>query len=200
MKLQVLHGAFLAALLVVGCGGQTEQQADTETTGGTEETQAEAPSALRAVALLEPTEGNDVHGRVEFEVVDGGVRVHAEVEGLTPGLHGFHVHEKGDCSAPDAGSAGGHFAPHGNPHGAPDDLPTERHVGDLGNLNADSTGVARYDRIDMVISLEGENSIVDKAVIVHSGEDDLESQPTGDAGARVACGVIRTEATSEGAY
>jgi Cu-Zn family superoxide dismutase len=123
-----------------------------------------------------------------FTVVDGGVRVVADLDGLSPGKHGFHIHTYGDCTSADGTSAGGHFAPHGRPHGAPTD--TERHVGDLGNVVADADGHAHYDRVDPIIALHGENSIIGRGVILHAGEDDLTSQPTGAAGARVACGVI----------
>jgi Cu-Zn family superoxide dismutase len=98
------------------------------------------------------------------------------------------VHELGDCTAPDGTSAGGHFNPEGMPHGAPADA--QRHVGDLGNLTADDSGMAHYERTDDVIALSGDHSIVGRGIIVHAGADDLTSQPTGAAGARVACGVI----------
>lgn len=144
-----------------------------------------------AVANLSPTQGNNVTGMVTFTSLDGAVRVEADVQGLAPGLHGFHVHENGDCSAPDASSAGGHFAPEGSPHGAPSD--SARHVGDLGNLEVGQDSMATYTRVDSVIALSGPNSIVGKAVIVHGGEDDLTSQPSGDAGPRLACGVIEMQ-------
>lgn len=141
-----------------------------------------------AVAVLHPTQGNDVSGIVSFAQTDKGVRVVADVEGLTPGEHGFHIHQYGDCSAPDGTSAGGHYNPEDKPHGAPGD--TERHVGDLGNIQADENGKAHLEMTDRVISLRGPHSIVGLAVIVHAGADDLTSQPTGNAGPRVACGVI----------
>ena len=147
-----------------------------------------------AHAVLEPTEGNDVRGQVEFTTVADGVKIRAVVKGLPPGLHGFHVHEKGDCSAPDGTSAGGHFNPHGSPHGSPLGAEPARHAGDLGNLISSGVSTdALYERIDPLLSLDGEASIIGKAVIVHAGEDDLKSQPTGKAGARVACGVIKVK-------
>lgn len=146
---------------------------------------------VRASAELKPTEGSAVVGTITFTSEDGGVRVVAVVEGLVPGLHGFHVHEVGDCSAPDASSAGGHFNPHGAPHGGPEVPPGERHVGDLGNLEADANGVAKYERLDQLLALTGPDSIVGKAVIVHAKADDLGTQPAGDAGPRLACGVIQ---------
>ena len=141
-----------------------------------------------AMAELNPTAGQTVRGTVHFTQVGKQVHVVAEVQGLTPGKHGFHVHETGDCSAPDAKSAGGHFNPMGMKHGAPDDA--QRHEGDLGNLIADASGNAHYERMDSSLSFEGTNSIVGRAVIVHAGMDDM-TQPVGNAGARVACGVIR---------
>lgn len=143
---------------------------------------------VKAIAVLHPTANHSVAGIVRFTQVEGGVQVSATIEGLTTGKHGFHIHELGDCSAPDATSAGGHFNPEGQPHAGPDQ--PERHVGDLGNLEADEAGRARYERLDDHLSLGGEHSILGRAVIVHAAEDDFTTQPTGAAGGRVACGVI----------
>lgn len=148
-------------------------------------------SELRAIAELQPTQGNKVRGTVRFLDEGGKVRVIAEITGLTPGEHGFHVHENGDCSAPDASSAGGHFNPTNQPHAARD--AEARHIGDLGNLTADNSGRAQLDYVDSKLTLNGPNSILGKAVIVHAGRDDLRSQPSGDSGARVACGTIELE-------
>lgn len=145
----------------------------------------------RAVAELKPTEGNRASGTVTFVSENGSVQVTADLAGLEPGLHGFHIHEKGDCSAPDASSAGGHFNPTGAPHGGPTDPADKRHVGDLGNVEADSDGKVHLEMNDKVIALEGENSIIGKAVVVHSRSDDLKTDPTGEAGPRLACGVIK---------
>lgn len=139
------------------------------------------------VAKIAPTQGNTAKGEVRFYNVDGGVRVIASVEGLTPGKHGFHIHEKGDCSAPDAMSAGGHFNPTGSPHGAPTAPPTARHAGDLGNLDVGPDGKANYDRVDSMLVYD---SITGLSVLVHAGEDDYVTQPSGNSGARVGCGVI----------
>jgi Cu-Zn family superoxide dismutase len=125
---------------------------------------------------------------VTFSQIDIGVRVIADVTGLEPGQHGFHIHEFGDCSAADATSAGGHFNPEGIEHGAPTD--EYRHVGDLGNLEADEDGTAHYEFVDDRIAFAGSNSIIGRGVIVHARADDLGTQPTGDAGGRVACGVV----------
>jgi superoxide dismutase, Cu-Zn family len=130
-----------------------------------------------------------VKGTVEFKQTDDGVEVTANLEGLKKGDHGFHIHEKGDCSAPDAASAGGHFNPSKHKHGAPD--AAEHHEGDLGNLTADADGKATKTFTMKGITLdEGETSIVGKGFIVHEKADDMKTQPTGNAGARVACGVI----------
>lgn len=142
----------------------------------------------RAIAVLHPTGGSNVTGTVLFTRAENGVGISATVEGLTPGKHGFHIHELGDCSAPDGTSAGGHYNPDGNPHAGPDQKP--RHMGDLGNLKANTYGYADYERVDDYLSLDGPKSVVGRAVIVHAGEDDLSTQPTGAAGARQACGVI----------
>jgi superoxide dismutase, Cu-Zn family len=146
-------------------------------------------SALsRAIAVLHPTKGNSVSGIVRFELVDKGVRVVADVTGLTPGKHGFHIHEFGDCSSDDGSSAGGHFNPAGMPHSMPSS--DKRHVGDLGNIVADSTGKAHLEYVDSMLSFGGTNSIIGRGVVVHEKEDDLKTQPTGNAGARIAYGVV----------
>ncbi|WP_419656123.1 SodC: superoxide dismutase [Desulfosarcina variabilis str. Montpellier] len=149
---------------------------------------AESTPPHHAVAVLHPTAGSNVSGTIHFTAVADGVKVSATVEGLKPGKHGFHIHELGDCSAPDGTSAGGHFNPEKNPHAGPDQA--KRHVGDLGNLFADGSDRSHYERVDSHLSLNGAHSIVGRAVIVHAGEDDLTSQPTGAAGGRLACGVI----------
>lgn len=146
------------------------------------------PVVKKAVAVLHPKENSGVSGTVTFTQLVDGVQVSATVMGLKIGKHGFHVHELGDCSAPDATSAGGHYNPEGQPHAGPDS--DRRHVGDIGNLEADNSGRAHYERHDSVLTLNGPNSIVGRAVIVHAAEDDFTSQPTGNAGVRLACGVV----------
>jgi Cu-Zn family superoxide dismutase len=142
-----------------------------------------------AVANLAPTKGNQVSGTVNFTQKGELVLVEGRVTGLTPGPHGFHIHEKGNCTAPDASSAGGHFNPTGAPHGAP--TADARHAGDLGNLEADASGTAVYRTEVRGISLgAGEDSIIGRAVVVHANRDDLTSQPAGNAGGRQACGLI----------
>ena len=147
-------------------------------------------SRRHARAELNPTANNKVQGRVDFFETAKGVRVVAKISGLTPGLHGFHIHEKGDCSAPDASSAGPHFNPGGMSHGGPMDA--MRHAGDFGNVTADAAGNAAFETVDSHITFDGPTSIIGRSVIVHANADDLVSQkPTpGNAGPRVACGVI----------
>jgi Cu-Zn family superoxide dismutase len=147
-----------------------------------------AQEPTKAIAVLHPASGSQVMGTVTFTKMGNTVQVVADVTGLTPGKHGFHIHEFGDCSAADASSAGGHFNPGHHQHGAPD--AADRHAGDLGNIEADSSGKAHLEWTDKVMKLAGNDSIVGHAVIVHEKADDLKTQPTGNAGGRLACGVI----------
>src|SRR5574341_1176543 len=124
-----------------------------------------------ATATLSPTKDSNVRGTVSFTKVSDGVRIDGEVTGLTPGLHGFHIHEKGDCSAPDATSAGAHYNPTDMPHGEPS--AQLRHIGDFGNIEADASGVAKFSRVDHIITLEGPHSIIGRGLIVHGKADDL---------------------------
>ena len=150
---------------------------------------AETGAAVtQAIAVLYPTQGNKVQGVVTFVKEKDGVHVAATIDGLSPGLHGFHIHELGDCSSPDGNSAGGHFNPMNMPHAGPD--AAQRHEGDLGNLQADASGKAKLAAVDPKLSFEGANSIIGRGVIVHAQADDFTTQPTGASGPRVACGVI----------
>jgi Cu-Zn family superoxide dismutase len=150
------------------------------------------PGEREAIAQLKPTQGNTTSGTVWFEQQGEHVIITAQLTGLAPdSLHGFHVHEKGDCSAPDAASAGGHFNPGKYPHGDP--LAQDRHAGDMWNVRADEHGNASYRAEAPQMSLSpGPLSVVGKSVIVHAGPDDYHSQPAGNSGARIACGVIST--------
>lgn len=168
--------ALLAAASGSGCGADVEDAV-----------QAEGPAVRHAIAVMQPTQGNQVRGIVTFTSVAGGIRIEADITGLGPGKHGFHVHQWGDVSGADGKSAGGHFDPHGTEHALPAREP--RHVGDLGNLEADDSGAARYERVDSQLAFSGTNSIVGRGLIIHALEDDG-GQPTGNAGARVAMGVI----------
>jgi Cu-Zn family superoxide dismutase len=149
---------------------------------------AGAQELTRAIAVLHPTAGNSVAGLVTFTKSGAEIKVVADITGLTPGKHGFHVHEFGDCSSGDGNSAGGHFNPTHKMHGAPD--ASDRHAGDLGNVEADASGKAHLEWSDKVMKLSGADSIIGRSVIVHEKEDDLKTQPTGNSGGRLACGVI----------
>lgn len=151
-----------------------------------------AMTPASATAMLAATEGSTVSGELEFAELDGGVHVTGQLVLLDPNsTHGFHVHETGDCSAPDGTSAGGHFNPTGSEHGRVG-TPTH-HAGDTDNIVAGANGTATVDNRLEGATIGGGTvtDIVGKGVIVHAGVDDYTSQPTGDAGARLACGVIK---------
>lgn len=141
-----------------------------------------------ASAVMYPTKGSQVTGLVQFIQQNDGVHVIARMQGLTPGKHGFHVHEYGECTSDDGMCTGDHFNPTKAPHGAPTDKNV--HVGDFGNIVADQHGNATYDEINHHITLFGPHSIIGRGLIIHADEDDLHSQPTGNSGARISCGVI----------
>jgi len=164
-------GSIAVAALIVGCATM-------------------APSRNEAVAELAPTAGNTTKGTVTFSQKDRVVLVVARMSGLTPGSHGFHVHEKGDCSAADAMSAGGHFNPLGKPHAHPSTA--ERHTGDMPMLVADASGNATLTaELDLLGIGAGAGDVVGKSVVVHKDPDDFTTQPAGNSGPRIACGVIR---------
>lgn len=149
-----------------------------------------------AIAHINATHGNAANGTVNFQQQGDRVLVNASVSGLTPGRHGFHVHENGDCSAPDASSAGGHFNPGGKPHGEPaqSEAQGKHHAGDFGNLTADDSGKAELQlsvpTSQITLAKGAPNSIIGKGLIVHAEPDDYKTQPTGNSGKRVACGVV----------
>lgn len=151
-----------------------------------------AQGGRAATAQLQPTQGNQANGTVSFTQQGDKLSMEARIAGLAPGQHGFHIHEKGDCSAPDGMSAGGHFNPSGSPHGGPEHA--AHHAGDFGNLTADAAGNAKLQASIPVsqatLDKDAANSIIGRAVIVHADPDDLKTQPTGNSGKRVACGVI----------
>lgn len=164
-----------AAVLLVGC----------QTTAPTE--------GSRATAQLQPTKGNKTFGEATFEQMGDKVRVVVFVQGLKPGAeHGLHIHEKGDCSSGDGMSTGGHFNPHGKPHAA--HTSSNRHAGDLPSLKANKQGRANVQvDLDIITVSAGPASVIGRGLIVHADPDDFKTQPTGNAGARLACGVIRAE-------
>lgn len=137
------------------------------------------------VCVLRPTKGNNVRGTLTFRQKGDVCTIAGTVRNLTPGKHGFHIHEFGDLRSPDGTAAGGHFNPDGHKHGGPHDA--ERHVGDLGNIEADEQGVAK---VKMDVKGLKLHFILGRSIVVHADADDLSSQPAGNAGPRVAVGVI----------
>jgi Cu-Zn family superoxide dismutase len=151
--------------------------------------QVSSAEMKKLVAIIRPVGDGNVRGSVVFEKGDDGIIVTAKIGGLTPNAsHAIHIHEFGDLGSNDATSAGDHFNPRGHPHAVPDD--NERHAGDLGNLQADGDGNATLTLVVNNITLDASKSgILGRAVIVHSKADDG-GQPSGNAGDRIAAGVI----------
>ena len=143
-----------------------------------------------ASTALAPSTGSTAAGTIEFtQRSDGSVDVKVHLTGVPPGVHGFHIHEKGDCGN-DGNAAGMHFNPAAAPHGAPD--AASHHAGDFGNVTADSNGAVDTNFNTRSITVEdGPKSAVGRAVILHANPDDLTTQPTGNAGSRIACGVVQ---------
>jgi Cu-Zn family superoxide dismutase len=172
MNKLVTSSVTIAALVAVGCAATTSS------------------NEPRAVAKLESRSGSAVTGTVAFTQVGEKLRVEANVAGLTPGEHGFHIHESGDCSAADATSAKGHFNPGGKPHGHYG--ASDSHAGDLPNLVADASGKANLQaEVGMLNLGSGSYGIIGRSVVIHADPDDYKSQPAGNSGKRVACGTIR---------
>ena len=144
-----------------------------------------------ATANLQPTKGNKTAGTIKFTQSGDKVRVAGEVTGLRPNQeHGFHIHEAGDCGSGDGMSTKGHYNPQGKPHGQP--TSANRHAGDMPALKADANGNAKVDAtLDIITVSPGPTSVVGKGLIVHAQPDDYKTQPTGNAGARIACAVIQ---------
>lgn len=192
----------MLALALVGCGqdGATEEPAEPSEPPPSvvdEVVEPEAPAAM-AQAVLQPSATHEgMSGTITFTEAEGAVTVVAHLEGAPAGARGFHIHEVGDCSASDFTSAGGHFNPGAVDHAGPND--PVRHGGDLGNIEVAEDGTAHLEVSSSQITLgDGEHSIMGRAVIVHKGEDDLTSQPTGAAGARIACGIIEAVSPDTG--
>ncbi len=150
---------------------------------------AAAKKELFAKTELQAKSGSTASGTVEFFKEGKNVLIEAKVAGVGPGEHGFHLHEKGDCSAPDASSAGGHFNPQHHEHAGPKSA--SHHAGDFGNIEVKADGSGTMSLVlkgeDAKIALE---DAVGKAIILHEKQDDLKTQPTGNAGGRIACGVV----------
>jgi Cu-Zn family superoxide dismutase len=175
------------ALMLSGCNTGTKQADETT------QDQEEQKNAT-AKAAMEPASGSNVKGEATFTEENGKVQFELRVENLSPGEHAVHLHEKGDCSAEDASSAGGHWNPTMKPHGKRGDG-TSYHKGDIGNMKVGDDGKGTY-----TLSVEGwtiggadSTNVVGKSVIIHDKPDDFTSQPSGNAGSRVSCGVIEAE-------
>lgn len=195
--MRLIHGTlFLASALALSACQPAATPADTAAPAAdTPAADPAAPPAMAtplATAQLQPTEGSSVAGTISFSLVDGLLRASGDISGLKPGSeHGFHIHEKGDCSAPDGSSAGGHFNPASAEHGSID--AAAHHGGDMPNLVADAQGNAHVDGpvASSVNAGKGDDfDIIGRGLIVHADADDYQSQPTGNAGARLACAVI----------
>lgn len=202
--MRLIHTSLFAAIAALGLAACNQQPAapTTETPAATpaEGTAAPAEPAAAtaattetsAAAELAPTQGNETKGSITFKLVDGKVHASGQITGLKPGSeHGFHIHEKGDCSAPDGMSAGGHFNPGKQDHG---NVATDpHHGGDMPNIKADDKGVATVDgpvSSNVNIGKGDDFDIIGRGLIVHADADDYKAQPTGNAGARLACAVI----------
>jgi Cu-Zn family superoxide dismutase len=154
------------------------------------DTAVPAAPGKKVEVVLQPKSKSKVTGKATLTETADGVKVVLSLENLSAGDHGAHVHEKGDCSAEDASSAGGHFNPGGHPHALPSGTP--RHLGDFGNITADKDGKATLEFVAPGANLKDSdpNSFLGRAIIIHEKKDDG-GQPTGNAGGRVACGEIK---------
>ena len=180
--------AALPLLLLAACSTTSSSPAPT----GDAPAAAAAPEVDSATVVLASASGSLVSGKLSAMAMDGGVHFVGDIGGLAPGsTHGIHVHEKGDCSAADASSAGGHFNPDARPHVNPQG--GNHHAGDMPNITADGNGVARVNMHVNGMTLGGAagTNVIGRAVVVHAQADDYASQPAGNSGARIACGVIR---------
>lgn len=196
MRIAVLHRVFLLAsvgFVANACAGNQALDGSKPITNSpaARQTATSATADLADASVkLSPTKGHRIAGELRLTTEGDGVRVMGTLTALAPNSkHGIHIHENGDCSAPDASSAGGHFNPLGNPHGAPG---RGTHVGDLGNVTSNHAGVAYVDVWIPRASIHRSSAtnVTGRAVIVHANPDDLTSQPSGDSGPRIACGVI----------
>lgn len=190
------------ALAAAGCQPESEEppaEQGQATQPATPEGASPAESAAQATAVahLEPADASSgISGTVRFTQESNGVRVRVEVSGLTPGNHGFHIHENGEC-APPFESAGDHLNPYDLEHACPPE--GVRHLGDLGNIEVGPDGTGSFEQvIDKISLVDPAHQIAGRAVVIHGGEDDCASQPAGDSGERVACGVIQASSHSSG--
>jgi Cu-Zn family superoxide dismutase len=175
-------------VLLAACGDGPREAAVHRHPGATDA--APAGGSRDAIAVMQPTAGNRVAGVLRFREREGKVVISGDVTGLTAnGRHAIHIHEYGDASSADGAAAGGHYNPEGHPHGGLDH--PHRHAGDLGNLLADAAGASHVEiSVDNLTVAGARNPLIGRAVVIHAGTDDLVSQPAGNAGPRIAVGVI----------
>ncbi len=190
MKTIICMALFCAAACFAQTQEGTTAPSESAATSSPRNTRLATQGMQIAMAQLEPKSGSQVTGIVAFRQVGDEVLVTGMVKGLKPGKHGFHIHDKGDCSSPDAASAGPHFNPANQHHGGP--TTPEHHAGDLGNIEADVSGIVQLNW-KAKLSLSGKDSIIGKSVVVHEGEDDLKTDPAGNSGKRIACGEIKLQ-------
>lgn len=192
------------ALLLAACGRKEDSSPLTDapapagdspsvatTTDPTPSTTTSAEATAGAAVQLSPTPGNTANGGLKLTAAGTGVKLSGMLQGLKPDTEfGFHFHEKGDCSAPDATSAGEHFNPTSQDHGKPQAQP--HHAGDMLNVKSDAQGVAEVsvDNPDVSLQTGQPNDIIGKALVLHARPDDYKTQPAGDSGDRIACGVV----------
>lgn len=191
MKTTVLAAAAALALGLAGCSSTPDQTSKASPTT-TRPAMATSSSVQRAHVNLAGASGSIVSGQLSITPMGDGIHFRGELGGFKPNsTHAIHIHEKGDCSAADASSAGGHFNPANVKHGRVSAPP--HHAGDMDNIVADAKGVAKVDShaSGPVLGGGAPNDAIGRAVIVHASADDYTSQPSGDAGERVACGVIK---------
>jgi Cu-Zn family superoxide dismutase len=181
-----------AAIVLTACGREDEsRRADAPVPTGPSAPDTQPAASSATSVQLNATQGNTATGMLAVAAAGEGVHLTGTLQGLKPDTEfGFHIHEKGDCSAPDASSAGEHFNPAGAQHGNPSG--EVHHAGDMLNVKSDGDGRAKVDAHAAGVSLNtGQpNDVIGKAVVLHEKADDYTTQPSGDSGARIACGVI----------
>lgn len=184
-----------AALLLAACASQKPRPTGepTETSDSQPQGEGASESVSSAIAPLESKSGTQAGGMATFTAREGQVTLELMVDNAPPGTHAVHLHETGDCSAQDASSAGGHWNPTGAPHGRFGE--NGFHLGDIGNVEiaSDGTGRLTFTTEHWTLGGGGEHDILGKAVLVHAAADDFDTQPSGGAGARIACGVIQAQ-------
>lgn len=183
--------ALLAVTLLAACGKRDEAKTDANAPVASTAAPTSGPPMASAALQVAPTQGNTASGMLSVTAEADGVRISGQLNGLPKGAEvGFHIHEKGDCSAPDASSAGDHFNPTNAQHGNPES--GAHHAGDMLNAKSDDTGMAQVDVEATGVTLGGgqPNDVLGRAVVVHEKPDDYTTQPSGNSGPRIACGVI----------